>query len=112
MVREIHPESKHVNVCLLPVFINTDTSLVTVQWLRTVGSDVVAHPTWEQSISITTCYLGQMNVEFLMGGYTVSEEIQKVQCSLELQSAMLARIQLVSLFQAFSKAVIMYVSDS
>lgn len=68
MVREIHPESKHVNVCLLPVFINTDTSTVAAQWLRTVGSDVVAHPTWEQSISIATRYLGQMNVEFLMGG--------------------------------------------
>lgn len=40
-----------------------------------------------------------------MGGYTVSEEIQMVQRSLELQSAMLARMQLVSLFQAALKAV-------
>lgn len=41
----------------------------------------------------------------------MSEEIQMVQCSLELQSAMMARMQLVSLFQVFLKAVIMYVSD-
>lgn len=39
-----------------------------------------------------------------MGGYTVSEEIQMVQCSLESQSAVLARVKLVSLFQAALKA--------
>lgn len=47
-----------------------------------------------------------------MGGYTASEESQMVQCLLELQSAALARVQLVSLFQAFLKALIMGVSDS
>lgn len=47
-----------------------------------------------------------------MGGYTVSEESQMVQCLLELQSAKLARMQLVSLFQAILKAFIMGVSDS
>lgn len=40
-----------------------------------------------------------------MEGYTVSEEIQMVQCSLESQSAMLARMQLGSLFQAAFKAL-------
>lgn len=47
-----------------------------------------------------------------MGGYIVSEESQMVQCLLELQSAKLARMQLVSLFQAILKAFIMGVSDS
>lgn len=40
-----------------------------------------------------------------MEGYTASEEIQMVQCSLELQEAMLARMHLVSSFQAVLKAV-------
>lgn len=35
-----------------------------------------------------------------------------VQCLLELQSATLARMQLVSSLEAFLKAVIMWVSDS